>query len=60
MEKRSSSQAMKEIYVALLEIVQGLAKEKEMKEDKEKGLLYFGRVFDRKIIIQQPDQSRSL
>lgn len=48
-----------EIYVALLEIVQGLAKEKKRTRQR-KSLLYFGRVFDRKIIIQQPDQSRSL
>ena len=56
--KAISQCSNEELYFSLLEMTKGMAEEKVSNEGKRK--LYYSRIPDRKIIIQQPDQSWNL
>ena len=56
--KAISQCSNEELYFSLLEMTKGMAEEKVSNEGKR--ILYFSRIPDRKIIIQQPDQSWNL
>lgn len=58
--KAISQCSNEELYFSLLEMTKGMAEEKVSNEGKKKIILYFSRIPDRKIIIQQPDQSWNL
>ena len=57
--KAISQCSNKELYFSLLEMTKGCRGESQQR-GKKKIILYFSRIPDRKIIIQQPDQSWNL
>ena len=60
MSKSVAQASNREIYEALLLFVQKLAAGKRKSCREKEALLHFGRVFDRKTVVKQYDQSRYL
>ena len=59
MSKSVAQASNREIYEALLLLCRNWRQEKKELQGKE-ALLHFGRVFDRKTVVKQYDQSRYL